>query len=164
MRQKMNQTGIRFIALAVVLCTVLLSFVACGKEETGNVQQIYHELSSQFSEKMKFAEALTPVDQETACLTYGMEESMVAEAVLYVGSGAHVDELAMFLAADGVNVQQLKAAAEARIDAQKKLYSNYNTEELPKLDSPIVFVKDNLVVLCIGGEEATVAYLKSVLK
>lgn len=152
------------VALVILLLAVCLVFAACGTPAQTDDRQLYDTLSSQVQPKMKFAEELTLVDEETACMIYNVEKLKVEKASVYVSSGAYVDEIALFLAVNADGAKEIKTAAEKRIASQKQMYANYNTEELPKLDTPIVFVKDNLVVLCIGGDDSTVTYLKDILK
>lgn len=161
-----NQKNLKkSIALSLALLCILLGFTGCGNQPSAKSgPELYQTLSAEAATKLKFAEKLAEVDKETTCLTYGLELSQVSEAMMLVGSGAYVDEFAIFLASDGTKAEALKAKAEERVAFQKKLYTNYNPQELPKLEQPLLFVKDNLVVLCIGGEKETTDYLKSVLK
>lgn len=155
-----KKAGIKTVSLVLAAAAILFCFASCGKGSGKTGKEIYDGLSAQVSEKMKFAEELAPIDKKTACLTYGIEEEKIAEAAVYVGSGAYVDEFALLLGVDGVKTEDLKAAAQLRIDSQKKLYRSYRAEEVPKLDNALVYTKDNLVVVLVGGDEATAALVK----
>lgn len=164
MESGMKKAGMKSFALALALLLVLFSFASCGKDGGKSGKEIYDQLAAGQAEKMKFAEELSLLDKETACRTYGIDEEKAAEISVFISSGAYVDEFAVFLAADGVKADELKTAAQARIDAQKKLYSSYKTEEIPKLDNALILSKGNLVVVLIGGDEATVSYVKEALQ
>lgn len=154
----------RTAALLLAVAGVIFSFAACGSPQGQGAQALYDSVTAKVNANADFAEVLAPLDKETGCTLYGVDPAQVSTATVYVGSGAYVDEFAAFMAADSAQATSIKAKAEQRIASQQKLYSSYNTGELPKLDSPVVFVKDNLVVVCIGGNDALTSYLKSTLK
>lgn len=141
-----------FTALAAVL---LLSGCAAPAEQP--VELDLPALGEALLNSGLFAEALNPVDGEMAGMLYGIDTAQ--EALLYVGSGASADELALFAFASAEAAQAAAPLAEERIADQRESFSTYIPGEVEKLDRAVVLPCGRYLVVCVSagsGAEDTV--------
>ncbi len=132
--------------LAVFAVSAML-LSGCGSKYDINTG----ELASKLANEGSFAEQLTEVSEGITEKRYGLDEADVEECAAYAGTKAVVDEVAVFKA---VNVENVTEAVSKHIDAQKETYSSYRPDELPKLESNLVKVMGDYVIVCISEDSA----------
>ena len=71
---------------------------------------------------------------------------------LYVGTGATAEEISVWQGKDANAAKNIQNAVNTRIENQKKSFVDYNPEEMPKLENPVVVAKGNYVVLCLSSD------------
>jgi len=103
-----------------------------------------------------FTETLTPVEQATACLLYGLDESQVESCAVYCSTGATAEELAIFALKDDEAVQAAQEALEWRLEDRKEELKDYLPEEMPKLDGAVMETRDKTVLLAIANDYAPI--------
>ena len=86
---------------------------------------------------------------------YGISGEDVQEAAVYVGTGgATVDEISVWKAKDADAAGRIKEKVQARIEAQKSVYADYQPDEVPKLEEPLLVANGNTVILCVSGHNS----------
>ena len=141
----------RKILCAACLSALFLTLSACGgggeKAEFSPTDDARTLLDS----PGVFGEALTEIDQSTACALYGIEETTVTESAVY-GSTSSAEELAIFTFSDETSAQAAAQQFTYRVEDRRDELENYLPDELPKLDSAIVEVRGNSALLVIAAD------------
>lgn len=139
-------------ALALVLC-------ACG----GGAAEPFDPAStaSALLDSGAFSENLEQLDQDVACMLYGIDESTVTGSAVYGSTGATAEELAVFTLTDEAAAQTAKTALETRVADQKAVLESYQPAEIVKLDAAIVEQRGSSVLMVVAADaEAAQAALK----
>lgn len=89
---------------------------------------------------------------EFVSVFYSVDQSMIEEAVFYSGSGATPEEICVIKAAAG-KVGDIKSAMENRVATLKHDFTDYNPEQMPKIDKAIVYTYGDYAVLSISCDE-----------
>lgn len=152
----MKKTKWMILAAAMAVC---LSFTGCGggdgggQDGAGTIDGA--ALAEALAGGVAFEDQLTQVDQETALMLYGVAPEQVASAVVYVGTGATAEEIAVFEGVDEAAADAIEAQAEARLASQLSDYADYKPDEVPKLENPVLETEGNYVILCVSGDNET---------
>ncbi len=131
---------------ALVLCLGLFS---CGTETTTG-EIVLADLAETVLNGGSFTDALAPIDDDTIAMLYGIDNA--TEQVVYIGSGATPEEIALFAFSSTADAEAGFALAQMRIADQKNAFTDYNSWEMPKLESAVVKQYGNYVVLCVSGD------------
>lgn len=146
----------RRILAALTAALMLFTLFSCGGEEaagTVNLQNLAETLLADGN----FSDALAQIDDGTVTMLYGIDNA--AEQVVYIGSGATPEEIALFAFADEAGAEAGFALAQMRIADQKEAFSDYNAWEMPKLEDAVVKQYGIYVVLCVSGDGRAEAIL-----
>lgn len=136
--------------LCIILCICALS--ACGEKAT--VDFSLEDCSRELLGSDAFTDLLSPITAEIAAGLYGIDAALFAEVQVYCSTGATAEEIALFRAVDEAAAKEIKAACEARIEAQKESYESYVPEEVPKLEKAIVRMGGVYVVYITAADPA----------
>lgn len=82
----------------------------------------------------------------------GISESEYTEAVLYVGSGATSERLAVFSTGSQAMSDAIKAKCEAHLTEIKANYASYMPDEVDKIEHAVLISNEQYVVLCIADK------------
>lgn len=135
---------------ALIFAGTLLLLSACGAPAGSEDFQIDMEaLADKLLESELFGETLNQADDGIAEMLYDMDGA--SAALVYVGSGAAADELALFEFANETEAQSALSSAEARIAAQKDSFAAYIPEEVPKLDHAVVETYGRYLIVCVSA-------------
>lgn len=133
--------------IAFIIVSMLL--VGCNNEKTSlNIDM--SSVSKSLLENIAFKDELELVDSEIITMYYELPEN--TEYVLYMGSGATAEELAIFKLDDENKKDEMIKNIKEHIDNQIIQFEDYNNEELKKLENSLIEVKDNYVILCITDD------------
>lgn len=132
--------------IALILCVLITAMSAgCSSGKTINAQQAVTNLTTEVS----YGEVLNAVDYKIFLKRAGIDESIVTDATVYMGSAAVVDTIAVIGTTDTAAVEN---ALKGYIESQKESYASYRPDEVPKLDDAVLRVQDEYVVLCISTD------------
>ena len=102
-----------------------------------------------------FKEDIETVDAEMVLTRmYGLDKAQIAEAAIYMSSGASAEEITVIRVANESDIDAVVAGCEARIDDQKKACEDYLPDEMPKLEDAVVYKNGNYVVMCVSQDSA----------
>lgn len=136
--------------IVLILAGMLLLLSACGAPAgTEDIQIGMEALANKLLESELFGETLNKVDDGIAEILYDIDGA--SAALVYVGSGAVADELALFELANETEAQSAISSAEARIAAQKDSFAAYIPEEVPKLDHAVMETYGRYLIVCVSG-------------
>lgn len=138
-----------------LICTgmiaTMLCLSACGsKTVTMDVATVASDMSTQVT----FKDQLEEIDLSSALSVYGIDEAKVKSGVVYMGTGATAEEIAVLEAASANDVADVKAGVENRVEAQKEACENYLPDEMEKLNRAYIAVEGNYVILCVCDDTA----------
>lgn len=120
-------------------------------EETKDIAAVADKLKSD----IKYDDELVELPAEKIKNTLSISEDKYTKAKVYIcASGATPEEVDCFEAKDENAAEEIKAALESRVEKQKKAFENYNAEQAPKLDEPVIVVSEKNVFMCISGDNA----------
>ena len=111
-----------------LICAAALCFalVACGGGETTKEVNI-QEVADKLAQEVTFRDELAQVDAEIARQRYNVGEDV--NIVMYRGSGATAEEIAVLEAKDDASAKAVKAAVDQRVLDIKDAFENYIPEE-----------------------------------
>ena len=145
MKIKMGGKWIAALA-AIALC---MSVAACG----GSVADVdVNKAADAIKSGTTFTDELTKTDTENAEKLYQVDASLVQDVCVYIGTGATPEEIAVWKAKDDNGAAKLKEAAQGRLDTQKQRFTDYNPEQMPKIESAVLEESGKTVVLCISAD------------
>lgn len=139
----------KLVAAWLSFC-MLASFSGCSNGEK-NISIDGEALAVHLKESVAFEDQLELIDSGMAEDLYGLSADQVKSMLVYLGSGATAEEIAIIqVNGDRDAVEQ---AVEQRIEKQKSDFESYNPLEMPKLENPVIETTGNYVILCISGDE-----------
>lgn len=132
--------------ISAVLCTAV--FAGCG----GGTEFDADAAVGQLMSAGIFAETLTEVKPEVTKKRLSLSEGDIESCTAYAGTKAVVDELVLVKASSPSAAETVESAFEKHIEAQKKSYSSYNPNEVPKLDSAVIVSESGYVILVVSAD------------
>lgn len=142
---------------ALALLALVLVLASCGKTEVKEVD--IAEAAAKLYESVTFEDSLSVIDDEAVKYLYGMPEGTTA--VVYMGSGATAEELAVFDAGEG-DVEAVAAAAAEHIAAQIESFRNYKPSEIAKLESALIERFGRYVCICVTSDSGASAAISEI--
>lgn len=139
-----------------MLCAVLLVSApllsSCQKKDVVlDVTAVADALKAQ----MPFVDTLDAATDSGVERTYtALNAEDVKAKVVYTGSGATAEEIAVFEAVDKDAAARVKAAVDKHIEETRESFTDYNPEELNKLKDPVVVTEGVYVILCVSDDNA----------
>ena len=130
----------------VLISLILLLVSGCGKETTSfNPNDLANELLTE----VDFDDELTLFEGDISKI-YDMPE--VEDYVIYIGSGATAEEIAIITLKNSSDEADVKAALEKRVEEQKQNFANYVPEEVSRLEKSIIKSNEKYVILCVSND------------
>ena len=144
---KKKNLGAAIAALAAAMTLVLC---ACG----GGAAEPFDPAStaSALLDSGAFSENLEQLDQDVACMLYGIDESTVTGSAVYGSTGATAEEIAVFTLTDETAAQAAKTALETRVSDQKTALESYLPAEIVKLDAAIIEQRGSSVLMVVAAD------------
>jgi predicted small secreted protein len=118
--------------LAVLMTALLLT--SCGRT-TGKDVDI-EALAETIAQTVAFDDDLALIDDSMISMMYDIDG--YADAVLYKGSGATAEEIALFRMESASDAQTAYQEAQAHIQSQIAAYANYLPDEVDRLEDAVI--------------------------
>ena len=134
---------------------------------SGNGECLTDEYAQKIIEKLKFSDNLTKVNQNLLEGLYSVKCKDLADASVYMSSGATAEEVAVFEVdvKGGTDIQTLKEKLQKHVGKRKTSFENYLPNETEKLKNPVIYAKGNTVVLCVSNNpKHALKVIESVVK
>lgn len=139
-----------------VLTAAFMAFLltGCGSsgKETADVEP--QELGQKLLEGLEWKDIMEPVGQEALYKIYDVDKEDVESAAAWQSTGATAEEIALWKCRDDKAADRVYAAMEERVADQKESFTDYNPEELDKLENPVLVKRGRYVFLCLSNENA----------
>jgi len=152
------------ITAFLLAAATLLAFSACGtpQKETSEpaspvskaeVTLSAAEIAERLFREISYEDDLEGIEEtpiEFVAAIYGIDEALLADAAVYMGSNATPEEICVMKSASD-DTSALKTAAESRLATRIEDFTDYNPEQMPKLDSAVVYVSGRYVIFSVSG-------------
>lgn len=160
----------------LLVCTLafllIFSFAACTSDETpqetenvskettaaeaASAERTAEEWISFIAEKVPFDDTMTSVGAEQAKAVYGIfeDDGYNGDCALYISTMATPEEVAVFKADEALTLDDLYKKIEERLEKQTASYSDYAPQEVPKLESAVVKVVGDTIMLIVSADNA----------
>ena len=133
------------LLLAVVCVLGVLSDCGGGKKKELDPNAFVDELLA----SAKFKDSLNKLDDPVIPLLYGLDSADYSEAIVYAGTAATAEELAVLKAVDDAAAERLLTALRERVDHQIEVYQSYGPAQAMTLQNGVVERSGDYVVMVI---------------
>ncbi|MBR6873120.1 MAG: DUF4358 domain-containing protein [Ruminococcus sp.] len=102
---------------------------------------------------VKWVDSLNELESDMVEKVIGVKAALYTKGKVYIGSGGTTaEEIACFEATDNAAAGEIVTALNARVEAQKKAFENYQPAEMTKLGAPVIVQNGKYVFMCISDE------------
>jgi len=140
--------------LTLLLAAALLlgALTACGSGGKTVTEVDFAALADELLSSGLYNDLMSPLDGDVAAMLYQVDPGVIAESVLYCGTGATGEEIALFKAADTAGAAALAAAAQDRRSSQIEAFKNYVPAEVPKIEKAVIRTNGLFVAYIVSGD------------
>ena len=140
------------IALLLAVMCLLSALCGCG----GSKKDLEPAAFVQEMLGANFTDSLNKLDDAVVPILYNVNEADYSSAIVYCGTAATAEEIAVFTAVDEAAAGRILSAAEARVASQIESYKNYGPASAMMLENAIVKKTGNtvVVVVCADADSA----------
>ena len=142
----MKKTAALFLALVCLLSAL----TGCGDKKELDPQKLADELLS----GADFVDSMNEISDTVVPILYEFYAADYTSALVYCGTAATAEEIAIFKAADAAAAERLLKAARARVDHQIEVYSSYGPEAARTLENGIVKQSGDYIVVVVCSDSA----------
>lgn len=133
------------VIISVFICALALA--GCGSMGFDTDSAVEQLMSAGI-----FDENLTEVSSSVTQKRLSLSEEDVESCTAYAGTKAVVDEIVLVKTSSAEASEKVKAAFDKHIETQKKSYSSYRPDEVPKLDSAVIVSEGGYVILVVSKD------------
>ncbi len=145
----------------LALLLVAICATSCGNNA---VEVNIDSLAEAVVSSLGFEDELVKIDNEMAFYIHDVADE-VKDTVVYLGSGATAEEVAVFEAKNKAAMKELKEEIADYIDDKREEYENYIPKEVARINKATLFENGNYLVLCINNDnEKTRSFIESYFK
>lgn len=134
--------------IAAVLAAVMLAVSGCGTKK--DIQIDIDALASELAAGVAFEDELSLIDDGMIPMLY--DADVYADAVLYLGSGATAEEIAVFACEDETRAKGMLDEANSHIESQIISFEDYIPAEVQRLEEAIVRQAGRYVVIVVTAD------------
>lgn len=139
-----------YVLMGTFVFTMLFLVTGCGKDEVKSPD--VKDITDRLIDEIDFA-TLTELDNDRLDFFYKVDDDIIDSYSAYIcGSAGFPDEVAAFKLKDGANTQQVKEAIDSRRETLAANFKDYRPEEMPKIDSSILFTKGDYIIFVVSNE------------
>lgn len=113
------------------------------------------DLAKTLNSDVEHGETLTELDGGGLERVYRIDAADVADAAGYTGSGATVDQISVWKAADSAAADRIWDTLRNFLDTQIENYSSYMPDEVPKLEDAVLERSGEYIALCVSEDPET---------
>ncbi|MDL2232461.1 DUF4358 domain-containing protein [Ruminococcaceae bacterium OttesenSCG-928-L11] len=138
------------------LVLLITALVGCSGRDSGGAAaatQSAATAADSILQAVTFRDALVEADSATVENFYAIDDTIGEYKVYYSGNGSTAEEIAVLKVSDKKNAADAKAILEKRVADQKERYEQYIPGEMVKLKNPVLYTKDDLVILVLADDK-----------
>lgn len=140
----------RILALVLVLCMVL-PLIGCSQEPT--VTASAQDIFSALQEYVTYSTTLSDHSDSGPTAYTGLPEG--AKITMYAGNARYADELTWIVLAQESDVDAASDIVDKHLEEKHDQYLSYHAEEVPKIDSALIWKNGTNIILCITDDYDT---------
>ncbi len=140
--------------LAAGLAALAIMVMALAGCQEAQVQLDAAQAADAILSAVSFEDEMTAVDADMRDTLYGTSASDIANAKVYVSTGATAEEIAVFEAVDEAAAGRIAEAVDKRLEQQRLDYEDYAPAEMPKLNDPALVKEGKYILLCVSNDKA----------
>ena len=148
MVKRNDRLKMKKLILAVSAAALLL--VSCGSQQTRDVD--IEVLAGEIVQTVSFDDTLEEIDDSMISMMYDI--SGYQDAVLYKGSGATAEEVALFRMEKSEDAKTALSEAKAHIQSQIDAYESYMPDEVSRLEDAVVRQDGVYVSVVVSADPA----------
>ena len=138
----------KIIALLLALVFLVSTLTGCGGKKELEPRSFVEELLA----NAKFTDSLNQLDDPVVPILYKIDAADFSEAIVYCGTAATAEEIAVFTAKDDASAERLLAAARSRVDDLIDSYKSYGPAAAMTLENSVVARSGNHVVVVVCSD------------
>ena len=141
----------RTISILLAALLLVAALTGCGKKELEPRSFVDELLSG-----AKFTDSLSELPTAVVPILFGLDEADYTDAVVYAGTGATAETIAVFTASSDAAADRLLSAMRQYVDDQIRIYSSYGPAAAMTLENSVVTRSGDyvVVVVCSDNESA----------
>lgn len=148
------------IAVAGISLSLSLLFVSCGAEKAADGKEYLVNvtaLAERIVREGSFKDEMNPLEEELFEAEYeGIEETLMIKKSVYMGTGATAEQVVVAEAKDAASAKKLKEELASKLEDDIKENQDYNPEEVAKLKTPVLEVKEKYAIMVVSEDNAKV--------
>lgn len=149
--EKKERTSMKKTISLLLAAVCLLSVLAgCGGKKEMDPKALVDELLSGAG----FVDSMNQISDAVVPIIYEVDQADYSSAVVYCGTAATAEEIAVFQAVDSSAADRLLEAAKTRVQRQIESYASYGPEAARTLENGIVERSGNYVIVVICADHA----------
>ncbi len=146
-REEKKMSKIKRVSAVVTIAAMFLALAACGKKAADfDVEALGNDLS----QKITYADTLSPMDIDTAGMFLNLSDVNVTKAAIYEGSGGTAEEIVVLECASDDDAKKAEQVLKTRVSEQIESFTDYVPEELTKLNAAVIKVSGKYAVLSVS--------------
>lgn len=138
----------KMIAAAAAACILLASCGGSGEDLNVDINALAEELNTGIT----YEDPLEKLDSDMVGMLYEVD-GLVTESVVYMGSGATAEEIAVFACNDADTAKnEVKPIVDAHVQSQIDSFEDYVPGEVAKLEKAVVRQAGKYVALSVSND------------
>lgn len=143
---EIKMKNMRKLLIVILVLASVLSLCACGG---GKAEMNPAAFTEELLANAKFTDSLDRLADPVVPLLYGVDEADYTDAIVYCGTAATAEEVAVFTAKDSAAAGRILSACQARVAKQIETYKDYGPAAAMLLEDAIVKQSGNYVVVVV---------------
>ncbi len=139
----------KLTALLLTLCMVL-PLAACGGGETNSAKAKPEDVFNALLNKVTYDSKLNDYSDSASTTYMGLPEG--ATVTMYVGNALYADELTWIKLAQSSDMETAMYVVDKHLDELNDQYLSYHPDEVPKIESALIWKGDTDIILCITND------------
>ena len=136
------------IAVILVVACLLTAVCGCGGKKEFDPQSFTDELLSGAG----FTDSLNRLDDQVVPILYDIDAEDYSDAIVYCGTAATAEEIAVFTAKDDAAAERILAAARSRVDHLIESYKAYGPAAAMTLENSVVSRTGYYVIIVVCSD------------
>jgi len=139
----------------LLIAMLLLSTTACkSSKENKEVTETPAALAEKLAAETITTDPLNSIAPEILASTYFVDMEQIEDSSALLSNGATSCEITVIKCKENTYTSEVKKLFETRVKNQADLYITYNAAEAKRLDSAIIKISGNYVVLCVCDDNS----------
>ncbi len=136
----------------IIIFVLLTGMLLFSCQDQSNQQVDVASAAENIVSALAWDDELALVDDQVASSVYSIPDGL-EDVALYLSSGATAEEVAVFSFSSEDKAKEMEQNLKSRIDSQIAGFSDYVPDEVPRLESAVIYRSGRYVAFCVSGDE-----------